>query len=637
MHTRRAWVPFLLIVSALVACGGDSSTAPAIGQLAISTDGLPTGVTPSIVVSGPADFRRTVEGNQTLTSLPQGTYSVVAQEVVTGGVRYSGVPATQTIQVTGATVVSATQILYGVASARLTIMVTGLPTGAAAGITLSGPRGDTRTLTGTTSLELLEAGTWTIVARDVTVSGRTYRAALPTQTVGLSNTLSPTSATVDYGVGSGSLDVAVSGLPPGVDAIVDVAGPGGFTRRLAASTLLQRLEGGSYTITAAIVRSVLTTNVPTPAQQTITVADNVISTASVRYAGTPLELAATLFVGNLVQPVFLTAPPGDPRQFIVERGGRVRLVVGEVLQAAPFLDMTSRVNNNGERGLLGMTFDPAYASNGLFYVYYVARDGNVVLERITSTPGANVASGAATIIISIPHGGSEHHGGMIEFGPDGMLYLAPGDGACCGDPRGNGQNLGTLLGKVLRLDVRTLPYTAPADNRFLPATALPEIWAYGLRNPWRFSFDTPTNTLFIGDVGQDAREEVNAVVHGTSGINYGWPFTEGNACYNPTINCTSGRVLTSPVLDYPHSDGCSVTGGYVYRGSALPELVGHYLYADFCRGWLRSFRLVSGRATDLTAWTRVSIPQANSFGRDGAGELYVIARTNVWKLVRATN
>ena len=207
--------------------------------------------------------------------------------------------------------------------------------------------------------------------------------------------------------------------------------------------------------------------------------------------------------------------------------------------------------------------------------------------------------------------------------------------ACCGDPRGNAQNLGTLLGKILRIDVRALPYKVPADNPFISQSgALPEIWAYGLRNPWRFAFDKPTASLYIGDVGQDAFEEVNAVQSNPGGLNYGWPFTEGTACYNPRTNCTTGRTLTLPVLDYPHADGCSVTGGFVHRGTAIPELAGHYLYADFCKGWLRSFRLINGVASERRNWGGVSLPFANSFGRDGDGELYMISGTRVWKIVR---
>ena len=183
-----------------------------------------------------------------------------------------------------------------------------------------------------------------------------------------------------------------------------------------------------------------------------------------------------------------------------------------------------------------------------------------------------------------------------------MLYVAPGDGGCCGDPNNNAQNLTSYLGKILRLNVRTLPYTIPAGNPFTSQEGkLREIWAYGLRNPWRYAFDAPSGLLFVGDVGQDSREEVDVVSANAGGYNFGWRVMEATACYIPSSGCnTSG--LTLPALDYPHSDGCSVTGGYVYRGAAIPELTGHYLYADYCNGWLRSFKAAPGtHRTELTA------------------------------------
>jgi glucose/arabinose dehydrogenase len=283
-----------------------------------------------------------------------------------------------------------------------------------------------------------------------------------------------------------------------------------------------------------------------------------------------------------------------------------------------------------------MAFDPAYATNGRYFVYYVDLGGGMTLERFSSTPGSNVSGPSDGIVLAFPHGGSEHHGGMIAFGPDRMLYLGPGDGRCCGDPDNHAQDVFSLLGKILRLDVRTFPYDVPATNPFVGRLdAREEIWAYGLRNPWRFSFDEPAKLLFIGDVGQDAREEIDVVSSAAAGRNFGWRLMEGTACYNPTVNCNpAGAQLTLPAHEYTHADGCSVTGGYVYRGAAIPELTGHYLYADYCRGWLRSFRFLSGSAGEHRLWSGVSLPQAVSFGRDGAGELYVIAASRVWRIVR---
>ena len=350
-----------------------------------------------------------------------------------------------------------------------------------------------------------------------------------------------------------------------------------------------------------------------------------------------LQLTLEPVASGLTAPVLLTAPPGDSRLFVLERIGRIRLVATGAVLPTPFLDITDRVNFIGERGLLGMAFHPQYATNGFFYVYYVNLDGDMVVERIASTPGSNVAGSSAGIVITIPHGGENHHGGTIAFGPDGMLYVAPGDGGCCGDPENNAQNTGNLLGKILRLDIRTTPYAIPPGNPFIgQAGKREEIWAYGLRNPWRYSFDAQEGLLYIGDVGQDAREEVNVVPAATAGINFGWRLMEGTACYNPpTTTCNTSGALQLPATEYVHQEGCSVTGGYVYRGSSIPELTGHYLYADYCRGWLRSFRYTGGRATDHRSWAGIALTQAVSFGQDGAGELYMIAGNGVWRIVRS--
>jgi glucose/arabinose dehydrogenase len=349
-----------------------------------------------------------------------------------------------------------------------------------------------------------------------------------------------------------------------------------------------------------------------------------------------LELDVALVAEGLTAPVFLTAPDGDERQFVVERNGRIRIIENDALLATPFLDIRTRVNFTGERGMLSMTFDPAYATNGTFYVYYVDPFGDMVVERFSSTPGSDVAGASAGTVIAIPHRGENHHGGLIAFGPDGMLYVAPGDGGCCGDPQNNAQNTNTLLGKLLRIDVRSAPYVVPPDNPFVGRQGTrPEIWASGLRNPWRFSFDAPAGHLYIGDVGQDSREEINVSSTTTGGLNYGWRLMEGSACFNPTSSCNPTGQLTLPAHQYLHSEGCSVTGGYVYRGAAIPELTGHYLYSDYCQGWLRSFRSTSGGvANEHRSWTGITLPGTLSFGRDGAGELYMIAGTQVWRIVR---
>ena len=351
--------------------------------------------------------------------------------------------------------------------------------------------------------------------------------------------------------------------------------------------------------------------------------------------GSDLQLGLQLVVDGLANPDFLTAPVGDARLFVVERSGRVLIVKNGALLATPFLDIRARVNSIEERGLLSIAFDPQYAANGYFYAYYVNLGGDMAVERFSSTPGSDVAGGSADMVMTIPHGGANHHGGLITFGLDGMLYVAPGDGGCCNDPQNNAQNLGTLLGKMLRIDVRTLPYTIPAGNPFIGQTfAREEIWAYGLRNPWRYSFDAQSGALYIGDVGQDTREEVDVAPATAAGRNYGWRLMEGTACFNPATNCNSGGTLTLPVLEYLHAEGCSVIGGYVYRGSAIPELSGHYLYSDYCQGWLRSFRSVAGGTADRRTWAGVSAPSTVSFGQDAAGELYMIGNGRVSRIVR---
>ena len=633
MRSRLALLAVAVLL-ATFACS-EATTAPRNGQLRVFIEGLPAGTTPAVVVTGPDAFRQQLDSGRTLSALAEGTYTISAAPVLTASARYAASPASQTISVTNGSLANAAPVSYRVASVQLTVNVIGLPSGAPAVITLTGPSGYTKTIATTTQLGLLEPGTYTIAAASVQAIGKTYRAVQTTNVLQLSEFVPIVATTVEYGPGSGSLAVTISGLPAATTAAVTVSGPGGFSRQLLESATLGNLEAGRYTIAAASVSSGLATHTPALATQTVDIIDGAAGNATIAYATSSLALALRLFMDGLTQPVVLTAPDGDSRQFIVERPGRIRIVANGVLLPTPFLDIRTRVNNTGERGMLSMAFDPQYATTGYLYVYYTDVNSNLVVERINSTPGSNVAGGSGGIVLTIPHGGIDHHGGLIAFGPDGMLYLAPGDGGCCGDPNNNAQNLNVLLGKILRIDVRNLPYTIPAGNPFLGGVGgRAEIWAYGLRNPWRFAFDAPTNVLYVGDVGNDAREEVDAVTATDAGLNFGWRLMEGTACFNPTSNCAAGRTLVSPVVDYPHSDGCSVIGGYVYRGSMLPELTGYYLYADFCGGWLRSMKLSNRTATELRTWPGVSLPQVNSFGRDGAGELYMISGTKVWAIVR---
>ena len=334
-------------------------------------------------------------------------------------------------------------------------------------------------------------------------------------------------------------------------------------------------------------------------------------------------------------PVLVTAPPGDlVRLFVVEKGGTIK-VVNKTTNTVigTFLDISGLVTGGSEQGLLGLAFDPAYTANGRFYVSYTDKTGvgnSVIARYVVSSGDANVAdptSGQTVLTLTQPD--TNHNGGMIAFGPDNMLYIGFGDGGGAGDPGGNGQSKNVLLGKILRIDVSTLPYAIPADNPFTSAPQRKEIWSYGLRNPWRFSFDRQTHDLYIADVGQGIWEEVDiatAASGGGKGINYGWNVMEGNHCFSPSANCvTTG--LTAPDLEYDHASNsaCSITGGYVYRGSAIPALRGTYFYGDFCAGFVRSLSLVNGVATQLFDWPSLR-PGGNitSFGEDGAGELYVM-------------
>jgi glucose/arabinose dehydrogenase len=341
---------------------------------------------------------------------------------------------------------------------------------------------------------------------------------------------------------------------------------------------------------------------------------------------------------GLSSPVFLAQPLNDGRIFVVEQGGLIRLVKNGVLQTTPFLNISTRVLSGGERGLLSVAFHPQYATNHYFYVYFTTQtNGDIRIERFTTTANPDVADPASSkLIITTPHSTYDNHnGGLVSFGLDGMLYAGLGDGGGAGDPLGNGQNFNALLGSLIRLDVSGDPYTIPSNNPFVgQANRRGELWAKGLRNPWRFAFDAPTGLLYIADVGQGAREEVDVVPATQSGVNYGWNVMEGAICYNATTCTQTG--FTTPMLDYGHTGGaCSITGGYVYRGSAIPGIRGHYFYSDYCSGFLRSFRYENGVAVDQKDWG-LSMGHVTSFGVDFAGELYVLSGNSILKVAQGS-
>jgi len=356
-----------------------------------------------------------------------------------------------------------------------------------------------------------------------------------------------------------------------------------------------------------------------------------------------VTIKAVPVITGLSSPVDIThAGDGSGRLFIVLQGGRIVIFDGVQIFSTPFLDITSLVSSGGERGLLGAAFHPNYVGNGFFYVSYTNTAGASVIARYSVSSDPNRADPTSgVIILTIPQPFSNHNGGQVHFGPDGYLYIGVGDGGSGGDPQNNGQDLGTLLGKILRIDVDSgLPFTVPPDNPFVGIVgARDEIWSFGLRNPWRFSFDRLTGDMFIGDVGQNSWEEVNFQPStSTGGENYGWRLMEGNSCFNPATNCNNG-TLTLPILVYDHGVGCSVTGGYRYRGSKNPNLTGLYLYGDFCTGliWGAQEDGLGGWNTPVLLDTNFSI---STFGEDESGEIYFahLSATNgaIYQVVQST-
>lgn len=342
-------------------------------------------------------------------------------------------------------------------------------------------------------------------------------------------------------------------------------------------------------------------------------------------------IALTTIASGLGSPVDLADPDdGSGRLFVVEQAGRVRIVRNGQVEPTPLLDITDRVRCCGERGLLGIALPPDYTQKGYFYLNYTTEALGKLQTRISrfhlsaDTDIADPASEQIVLVYDQPHG--NHNGGGVVFGPDGFLYIGAGDGGSGGDPDNRAQNLGDLLGKMLRIDVETsspLTYTVPITNPFVgQAGALPEIWAYGLRNPWRYSFDQLTGDLFIADVGQNAYEEIDfQPATSAGGENYGWRISEGKHCFNPNPCDTAG--LTLPIWEYDHSqDDHSVTGGFVYRGAAYPALQGVYLYADYVSGRIWGLRPNGARWENhllLESGRNIS-----SFGQDAAGEVYVV-------------
>jgi glucose/arabinose dehydrogenase len=357
-----------------------------------------------------------------------------------------------------------------------------------------------------------------------------------------------------------------------------------------------------------------------------------------------LQVKLELVARGLTSPVGMASPAdGTHRLFIQEQPGRIRIIKNGQMLAEPFLDLTAKIGSlnpaYSEKGLLGLAFHPGYKTNGRFFVYYSVSVANkntdhtgILAEYLVSPGNPDMASKDEKIIMAIAEPESNHNGGQIDFGPDGYLYFALGDGGGANDEHGasgNGQNLNTLLGKILRIDVNGKPpYEIPTDNPFNGKNAKPEIWAYGLRNPWRFSFDKVTGQLFCGDVGQNKYEEVDII---EKGKNYGWRIMEGNHCFNPPENCDrTGLVL--PIYEYDHSTGISITGGYMYRGKAFPSLHGKYFFADWSG---KLFALQKGENNEWFSYNVIAGDhknndlncKINSLGTDQDGEIYLVTQT----------
>ena len=365
---------------------------------------------------------------------------------------------------------------------------------------------------------------------------------------------------------------------------------------------------------------------------------------SAQPASAQTTLQTELFVQGVSQATDLTFAPGDPtRVFIVQQGGIIRVVENGTLLSTPFLNIDPLVLSGGERGLLGLAFHPDYQSNGRFFVNYTNNSGDTRVAEFAVTSNPNVASNTVVrTIASINQDFSNHNGGCVKFGPDGMLYVGMGDGGSGNDPNNRAQNGNSLLGKMLRYDVDIAAPYIPADNPFVGTSGINNaICHIGLRNPWRFTFDRQTGDMWIGDVGQNAREEIDFIPAGVLGENLGWRCKEGNRCTNLSgCGCSDGSLL-DPIQDYNHSGGnCSVTGGMIYRGSAIPDLAGTYFYADYCSSQIWSLKYNGSSVTNFTNRTNeldppgsLSIGGIRAFGEDHDGEVYIVTSSRIFKII----
>ena len=379
--------------------------------------------------------------------------------------------------------------------------------------------------------------------------------------------------------------------------------------------------------------------------------------------GQSATLSSKLIADGFKKPIFVTSHPEDASLlYVVEQGGRIKIINNGKAAVAPFLDIDKRVVNpnrpGDERGLLGFAFHPNHAKNGKFYVNYMNNDGYTVVSEFSVKSKKKADHTSERILFDLEQPYRNHNGGHMEFGPDGYLYISIGDGGKAGDPLNAGQDLNTLFGKVIRIDVNTHPYGIPESNPYYgQKDKRGEVWAWGFRNVWRFSFDRKTGDIYYGDVGQNKWEEVNYEPAGSpGGVNYGWRLMEASHCYNPKNNCLKDG-LTMPIVEYPNdanymvilgggsqedAEGCSVTGGYVYRGKEIKGLQGYYLFGDYCSGNIWTFKVLNGKAVEFENRTE-EINLANgefttyisSFGEDANGELYIVEYNGgIYKLIQ---
>lgn len=345
----------------------------------------------------------------------------------------------------------------------------------------------------------------------------------------------------------------------------------------------------------------------------------------------PMDVALERVTGGFSRPVYVTGDPSRPGTlFVVEQNGRVRVVVDGRRRKAPFIDIRRRVSARGEQGLLSIALDPEWPERRFVFVNYTDRSGDTVVERYTARKNLRrVQRKSRLVILKVAQPFTNHNGGQLQFGPDGYLYIGMGDGGGGGDPLGSGQDLTSLLGKMLRIDVSNGRADIPRSNPRLPGVGRTAIWALGLRNPWRFSFDRRRGDLYIADVGQDEIEEIDfAPASDAGGRNYGWPIREGSQPFDSSV-APAVTPLREPIHEYDRRDGSSITGGYVYRGDAIPELAGYYVFADFASQRIWAFEARQGRPGEVIELTSALVPDSgepawvSSFGEDAEGALYL--------------